>query len=151
MSVDWIMRESHSGVSQKIVYAAIHLVHVLPFILLAMAQEVQLCHFVTRPGPPLPPGLCKCRLSASVAVETVLCNLYPLHFTLNIYSKSHSLELRIQVTALHALQSTHPGQNDYTVICNPFLLLSISVPSNQTAAQPPLAKHTTPLPRDQEH
>lgn len=57
MSVDWMMRESHSGVGQRIVYAAIHQVNDLSFILLAMVQGVQLCHFVTRPGPLLPPGL----------------------------------------------------------------------------------------------
>lgn len=31
MSVDWMSRESHSGVGQKIVYAALHLVNFLSF------------------------------------------------------------------------------------------------------------------------
>lgn len=43
------------------------------------------------------------------AVGTVLCNLYTRYFTLKIYSKSHSLELSIQITAIRALQSMHPG------------------------------------------
>lgn len=80
MSVDWMMRESHSGVGQRIVYAAIHQVNDLSFILLAMVQGVQLCHFVTRPL--LPPGLCECCLSAAVgsgnsSLQPSLTPLYP--------------------------------------------------------------------------
>lgn len=66
MSVDWMLRDSHSGVGQKVVYVALHLVDFPFFILLTMAQGIQLCHFVTRPELPLSPGLCGCRLSAAV-------------------------------------------------------------------------------------
>lgn len=37
ISVDWMMREYHSGIGHKIVYAAIPLVHILSFILVIIA------------------------------------------------------------------------------------------------------------------